>query len=73
MKDSNNSLTTLAISFATNYQYLSEETLKDVGPLYLVSRPRRSKRSHKGGNLSWTILEKDNSGQKCLHDADQKE
>ena len=46
---------------------LSEETLKAVGPFYLVSMPGEVKRSHTGGkmcNVSWTAhssLEKDNS------------
>ena len=58
---------TLAIPFTPLCQCLSEETLKVVGPFYLVYIfARGSKRSHQSvremSNLSWTppLLEKDN-------------
>ena len=57
----------LAIPFTPLCQCLSEETLKAVGPFYLVSMPGEVKKSHQSAlemcNLSWTLplIEKDNS------------
>ena len=44
-------LETLAISFTPLCQCLSEETLKAVGPLYLVPVPEEVKDPTQGGNV----------------------
>ena len=70
---------TLAIPFTPRCQCLSEETLKSVGPFYLVSMPGEVKYSTSphwkcvGSNLSWTppLLENDNSKKITLCDNTQ--
>ena len=59
---------TLAIPFTPLCQCLLEETLKAVGPFYLVGSKRPHQSALEMCNLSWTppLLEKDNSRRTTL-------